>query len=588
LTSTQATAFTTVAIPGITPDAIAKLNISGFDANNGSGSSATTGVSRDISVLTNEQFQKLTAAQVALINPTQAPMILASQIEGVKTLGSLANNSGTSSLSIPVLDTAVVAALETAQISRFDAARLEAFTVVQAQKFNSDVTDWAYSKGYSVVSAATGSEVKGITTGTTVTGAAAASTITAGKNAVTIVGGAGTDTINGSPKDDTISTGGTATGDKVYAGAGADTITLTGSTQALLLAATIDGGDGNDTLVLGTAALDIIDAGFVAVSSIETLELTGISSVVLATNAAAAGITKVVAGAGATSITTSSAIATLTIDADDIADDTALTLVDSGVTDFTVINLEGDLTLTTLDATSSVTATFSNIAGNGATVAAGTVGDLVLVGGDAGDTITVTGFTGATLTGSVAKFDITAAAGAQTIVGGALADTITGGDGLDKLTGGAGIDKFVLAALAADADTITDFVKGTDIIDLSAATAATTLTIGAQVAFDTTTLATNIAAVDTAADTAAPVYYIKNTAGAAGVMSLADIETAIAAGSAATGEVVVLIDNGTSTSIYFDAAAETDAVSGAGLILVGTLTGITGATALATGDLVSV
>ena len=71
-------------------------------------------------------------------------------------------------------------------------------------------------------------------------------------------------------------------------------------------------------------------------------------------------------------------------------------------------------------------------------------------------------------------------------------------------------------------------------------------------------------------------------------MSLADIETAIAAGSAATGEAVVLIDNGTSTSIYFDTAAEADAGSGAGLILVGTLTGITGTTGLATGDLVSV
>ena len=139
--------------------------------------------------------------------------------------------------------------------------------------------------------------------------------------------------------------------------------------------------------------------------------------------------------------------------------------------------------------------------------------------------------------------------------------------------------------LAVNADTITDFVKGTDIVDLSAALTAVTLTIGTQVAY-TTTKATNIAAVTTAANTDAEVYYIANTAGGAGVMTLTEIEAAITAGSAATGQATILIDNGTDTLIYFDAAAEADA--GAGLILVGTLSGITGATALATGDLISV
>jgi hypothetical protein len=40
--------------------------------------------------------------------------------------------------------------------------------------------------------------------------------------------------------------------------------------------------------------------------------------------------------------------------------------------------------------------------------------------------------------------------------------------------------------------------------------------------------------------------------------------------------------------VYFDAAAETDAGNGAGMILLVTLMGVTGATALVTGDLVSV
>jgi hypothetical protein len=112
------------------------------------------------------------------------------------------------------------------------------------------------------------------------------------------------------------------------------------------------------------------------------------------------------------------------------------------------------------------------------------------------------------------------------------------------------------------------------------------LTIGSQIAFDTTAKATTIASITSAAGTDAEVYYIKNTAAHAQVLSLAEIETAIEAGSA-TGQVTVLIDTGTNTAIYVDQAAQTDA-SGAGLILVGTLYGITGTTALATGDLISV
>ena len=68
-------------------------------------------------------------------------------------------------------------------------------------------------------------------------------------------------------------------------------------------------------------------------------------------------------------------------------------------------------------------------------------------------------------------------------------------------------------------------------------------------------------------------------------MTLTQIETAVTAGAAATGETFFLIDNGTNTLVYFDAAAQTDAGAGAGMILLATLVGITGATAMATGDL---
>jgi hypothetical protein len=259
-----------------------------------------------------------------------------------------------------------------------------------------------------------------------------------------------------------------------------------------------------------------VDLGFVAVSGIETLELTGISTVVLETKASAAGITKVVTGTGATSITTSSALATLSIDADDIADGTVLTLADgSGVTDFIVTNLEGDLTLTTLDATSSVTATFSNITGSAATVAAGTVGDLVLVGGDAGDTITVTGFTGATLTGSVAKFDITAVGGDQTIVGGALADTITGGAGADVIDGGVDNDKYVISAATADTGVAggTTGAISTTALDVITVTAGDTIdltaSLGTEAGYDVVTVLT--AATNTLTIGATAILEVRGT-----------------------------------------------------------------------------
>ena len=150
-------------------------------------------------------------------------------------------------------------------------------------------------------------------------------------------------------------------------------------------------------------------------------------------------------------------------------------------------------------------------------------------------------------------------------------------------------DTVKLGSIAASADTITSFAAGSDKIDLSQALSAATLTIDAQIEYSTVK-ATNIAAVTLAADTDAPVYYIANTAGGSGVMTLAEIEAAIVAGSAATGEAVILIDDGASTRIYVDLQAESSPAAGVGtgLTLVGTLSGITGVSALATGDLISV
>jgi hypothetical protein len=63
---------------------------------------------------------------------------------------------------------------------------------------------------------------------------------------------------------------------------------------------------------------------------------------------------------------------------------------------------------------------------------------------------------------------INGTAGRDTLVGTAGNDRITGGSGADVITGGAGADSFVYTSTRDAADRITDFVPGTDRIDLVA------------------------------------------------------------------------------------------------------------------------
>jgi Ca2+-binding RTX toxin-like protein len=80
----------------------------------------------------------------------------------------------------------------------------------------------------------------------------------------------------------------------------------------------------------------------------------------------------------------------------------------------------------------------------------------------------------------------------DTIVGGSGADTITGGAGIDVLTGGLGADSFVLngVVLAANRDSITDFVSGTDKLVLGIAqTTVATAAAGTAITGTSTTAA---------------------------------------------------------------------------------------------------
>lgn len=371
---------------------------------------------------------------------------------------------------------------------------------------------------------------------------------------------------------------GTLTSLDLSAVTGAVSIGLTGMTNdanmtilgATNVASSVSGGTGNDTITGGIGDDSLLGGGGAD-------SLTG-----------GAGNDTLTGGAGADAIVggdgtdTFSAVGMLGANIDGT----------TGTATGALINL-GATAITSAAATAAMGAGGNSISTNIGSVAANTavyVYGAATAGSAAVDTLSgienAVGSDGTDfITGSASANVIDGGAGVDTIVGGAGADTITGGTGIDALTGGLGADRFVTDTVAANADVISDFVTGTDILDLSAVTTAATLTIGTQInsaaAVDADAA---IALVTAAAAVDAEAYYILNTAGSTGVLTLAQIEAAIVAG-AATGQVTVVIENATGTFIYVDQAAETDAVGGAGLILQATLTGVA---LIATGDLISV
>ncbi len=90
-----------------------------------------------------------------------------------------------------------------------------------------------------------------------------------------------------------------------------------GSEAALTAPAAISGNGGADTLSM-TAAVTLGDGDFAHVSGVQSLQLTGASSITVGANAAAAGIVNVTTGSGATSITDSNGVM-LNVDATALA-----------------------------------------------------------------------------------------------------------------------------------------------------------------------------------------------------------------------------------------------------------------------------
>ena len=232
----------------------------------------------------------------------------------------------------------------------------------------------------------------------------------------TIIGGTGNDVLDGGGGNDTITGGGGA--DTLIGGLGND-IFLFASAANLAAAASIDGGAGSNTIKL-TAAASLPDSDFahVAAGTVQTLLLTGASSVTLDANAKNGGLNSVTTGAGDTTITDNQ-------------------------------GLLASIHATALTAGQTLTLNGSNTA-HAAWVAMN------------GGNLDASSHTGAlTVTGGV---------GANMITGGSGNDIITGGGGADTLIGGLGNDIFVFAsaAILAAAASI-DGGAGSNTIKLTAA-----------------------------------------------------------------------------------------------------------------------
>jgi S-layer protein len=156
-------------------------------------------------------------------------------------------------------------------------------------------------------------------------GVSFASSNTSTTAVVTLTGGVGEDTltgrtgntgkdiINGGAAADTLVV--TTGADELSAGAGAD---LFNFTEALIegnsvtsLTATYVGGTGTDIINILTATVDLVDADFRGITSIENISFlnanTGANTAVLAETADAAGISQIIGGAGAETITATDA-----------------------------------------------------------------------------------------------------------------------------------------------------------------------------------------------------------------------------------------------------------------------------------------
>lgn len=309
-----------------------------------------------------------------------------------------------------------------------------------------------------------------------ITGSAQADTITGGAGNDSITGGNGADSIAGGLGDDVITMGLAAAGiDAINAGSGIDTLTLTGTPAGTVI---IDLSSTVDQIVTINAVADaLIQNGF------EHLNAASMGAGPLHVTAAATGSSIIgrtagtsadtfVGGVGNDSLSGGNGIDTITGAA---GDDVITMVVTSGNTDVIDAGADYDTLVLTGAATGTVTVNLTGVDqftdGTDASTQSG-FEDL--------DASAMTGFgvtatalaTGSMMIGSAQADSLTGGAGVDILDGGSGNDTITGSGGGDYLTGSIGSDIFVFNTLpsSGEMNTVTDFISGTDFINLAHAT----------------------------------------------------------------------------------------------------------------------
>lgn len=323
----------------------------------------------------------------------------------------------------------------------------------------------------------------------TLIGNAGANTLNGGAGADILMGGAGADTLMGSEGNDTYITDGRDTIIEAMDG-GTDlvkssaTLTLTDNLENLILTGTSAiKGTGNTlgNTIRGNAAANILDG-----KGGSDLLIGGLGNDIYHVDAATDRVIEA-AGGGTDTVYASAGYALRS------GQEIEVLRANAGTTGLTLTGNEFDNKIVggagndTLNGKTGVDALFGGLGND--TYYVDTAGDLITEAKGAGidkvlasvsytlkagqeiETLKANaGTSGLTLTGNE---------GANTILGGKGADILVGGLGRDVLTGGTGADTFVFKTVkdsvigTATRDQVTDFLAGTDHIDLSAIQAGT-------------------------------------------------------------------------------------------------------------------
>ncbi len=274
------------------------------------------------------------------------------------------------------------------------------------------------------------------------TGGAASDSLSGGTQNDVLTGGAGADVLDGGSGNDQVLGGAgndlifAGDGDIVQAGDDDDRVLVVGS----MATGTLDGGLGSDRLGGGPGAAlgaAVVVTGFETLAvSLDGFSLTG-------TQLAGIGTVRGLNDAPLGALTITSAV-------------TATFAVDAGLTQLGVTASADADSLTFTNGTG--TSISLNSLGGNDTLTTGAGADDVSAG-DGKDSVS---------TGDGHDY-IAGEAGADRINGGGGSDTILGGAGADKLRGAGGADVFRYEASTEGKDRISDFVAGTDLIQVSAA-----------------------------------------------------------------------------------------------------------------------